>query len=248
MSYFSFDGIIQLQSLFSLEGEEAQHLLKSRRIRLEESIEIQDIQNRRYHSTVKNIGRKSLDLLPFEEIPTPPESPIKIHLYQSLVKEKALDHILQKVTELGVNSIFLFQSQFSPVTAKNLSHRNSRWEKIVLEACKQSGRALPPKIELLGTLQQCLQQKERFHSPTWCLHPSPSPVKGEAISTVPQEINILIGPEGGFSNEEIESFPFPSIQMGPRILRADTAAVTAIGVLQFLYGDLAMLQFKELSS
>ena len=111
MPYFYFDGIIQLQDPFVIKGEEASHILQSRRIKRGEIIQVQDQTYDRFQVQVENIHRNSLSLLPLRVQNTPPPSKFSIHLYQAIVKEKALDLIIQKTTEMGVSSIGFFHSR-----------------------------------------------------------------------------------------------------------------------------------------
>ncbi len=243
MSYFLFSGIIHVGYSFTIKSDEASHILKSRRIQVGEVIQIQDQNALRYEARVEDLTQKSLTLLPLKNLITPQESSLRIHLYQALVKEKALDIIIQKCTELGVSSICFFQSHYSQRLHKKtgLEKKRQRWYRIAIEACKQSGRAIPPDITFLSNLSKFHQvsvESSIETIPTFCLESSGESVPMDSIVINSNEINLIVGPEGGWEPEELLEKGFKGVHLGPRILRSETASIAAISILQFLYGDL----------
>lgn len=242
MSYFLFDGIIAIDQLFVIRGDEVQHITGSRRIRKGERIEVQDHTPRRYLAEVAEIKKRELILQPLEQLALPEESPCRIHLFQALVKEKALDTIIQKTTELGVASIRFFHSEFSQRISReaDVGRKLDRWRKIALEACKQSGRAVPPEIQFLQELSgenfpHAGSEKKML---TLCLSTTEEKHALSDVLTEDADINLLIGPEGGWKAGELNSINCREVCFGPRILRSDTAAVMAVSILQYLKGDL----------
>ncbi len=176
--------------------------------------------------------------------PVTMESPLKIVLGVALLKSDRFEWLLQKATELGVSEIVPFQSlRVVPRWEEDrLPSRHSRWEKIVSEAAKQCGRASvpvvhPPRsfveslaVDFDGAIKIFLWEKEKEGTLKEALR-LPSPV-----------IYALIGPEGGFSEEEAgqaRQAGFQPIRLGPRILRAETAGVAIACLLQFARGDLS---------
>ncbi len=149
MTYFLYSGEIEEEIEFHLEGEEALHILRSRRVKKNQEIAVQDRNFRRYLVKVREKKRRSLVLYPLTRLTTPPEPDFKIHLYQAIVKEKAMDNIIQKSTELGVVSLILFHSDYSQNTDLDPEKKLDRWQRISWEACKQSGRLKPPEIRLV---------------------------------------------------------------------------------------------------
>ena len=243
MSYFLFSGVIQISCSITIKGDEANHILKSRRIQVGEVIQIQDQKSLRYEARVENITHKSLTLLPLKNLIMPPESPLRIHLYQALLKEKALDTIIQKCTELGVYSICFFQSCYSQrlLAKTNLEKKRQRWCRIAVEACKQSGRAIPPDITFIVDLSKFHQvsvESSIETIPTFYLESSGETVSLDGIVQNGNEINLFVGPEGGWAPEELSGLGFKSVHLGPRILRSETASIAAVSILQFLGGDL----------
>ncbi len=240
MSYFIFESKIVLNQPFTLDGEEAQHLLNSRRIQIGEAIEIQDQCYHRYLATVEAISKKHLILLPETQLTTPPESPFKINLFQALIKDKNLELILQKTTELGVSAIYLFQSTFSQKLKKDTSKQLQRWNKICLEACKQSGRVKAPPVAYFDSIQktESFLRASSDQIPILCMSTVKHFNQLSDIQFPESEVNLLIGPEGGWHDDEFSIQNVVPINLGQRILRAETAAIISVSILQFLHGDL----------
>lgn len=252
MSYFIFKGIIELQKPFLLSGKDAEHIFKSRRIRTGETLEVQDIEQTRYLARVEKTGKNEITLIALQYLKIPPVSAFQIHLYQALVKEKAVDFIIQKTTELGVNSICLFESRYSQrlKPGPDIRKKQIRWQRIALEACKQSGRVEPPEIIFLPILpefQQFLPDSSIKTIPTICLSSEGGTIALDSLLFQEQDLNLLVGPEGGWHAEELDAIEGEKVHLGPRILRSDTTAVTAVSILQYLFGDLnkSPLQSKK---
>ncbi len=243
MPYFLFSGVIQPGQSFDIGGDEAGHILRSRRIQIGEVVHIQDSKALRFEARVEKLANRFLTLRPLNQLRTPPESPLKIHLCQALVKEKALDTLIQKSTELGVTSICFFQSQYSQrLHAKTeIEKKTHRWKRIAVEACKQSGRAQPPYISFsfeLDKFQQVSEKSSIETVPVLCLESSGDSIALNNALTTPQEVVVIIGPEGGWGADDLKGLPVQRVHLGTRILRSDTAAIAVISVLQYLYGDL----------
>jgi 16S rRNA (uracil1498-N3)-methyltransferase len=241
VSYFLFDNEIKENQKITLRDQEALHLLKSRRIRTRELIEIQDCNHHRWLARVEALSKKELLLTSLTRTETPAESPLKIHLFQALVKEKQMDFILQKSTELGVNSITFFHSANSQRLKKDKEKQISRWNKICLESCKQCGRTIPPHVRFLENLEDP-QLTESWNSTEHgliSLELSRSAQTIDSLELEAGEVSILIGPEGGWQADELAELPCIRINLGPRILRAETAAIAVVSIFQFRFGDLS---------
>jgi len=244
VGYFLYEGIIEEAESFEVSGEEAKHILASRRIRKGQEIRIQDLDYRRYLARVESKERKSLVLMPLKELATPKEPELKIHLYQAMIKEKALDNIIQKTTELGVTSIYLFHSEFSQNSEKGAEKKLPRWQRIAEEACKQSGRIKPPEIHLLPETIT-FEELDFGGRPTFLFSLDGEPKSLREVSFEGEQLNLLIGPEGGWSQQETEALSCQRIHLGPRILRADTAAIAVVSIFQSMFGDFSQLPTQE---
>ena len=238
MSYFFTENQINLLEPFELKGEEAGHILLSRRMRLAEQLEIQDQNGKRYVCEITELQRKSLVLKPLFEAEIPEEPLVDLILYQSLVKEKALDFIIQKACELGTAKIILFQSQNSQKLPKSpeLEKRLSRWNKIALEAAKQSGRLKPSEIGFLDGVPMGLPPETTLVFDTVGTRKSLKSLELPE-KEAKKQLNLILGPEGGFKKGELPA-NYPAYHLGPRVLRADTAALAVISIVQFYFGDM----------
>ncbi|MEK7066425.1 MAG: 16S rRNA (uracil(1498)-N(3))-methyltransferase, partial [Patescibacteria group bacterium] len=184
----------------------------------------------------------ALDVLTLEEITTQKEPVLKTYIFQALIKEQPLDNVLQKATELGATGIFLFNAERSLERFKEVAKKLERWNKITLESAKQSDRISPLKIVYLPSEELLLNKISEIER-VFILEPGAK----ETFSTFKfnaqsNSIWILVGPEGGFSEKEVNTFSklpnVTKINMGPRILRADTATIAAVSIIQSLFGDM----------
>jgi 16S rRNA (uracil1498-N3)-methyltransferase len=168
------------------------------------------------------------------------ESPLNIHLGQGISRGDRMDFTLQKSVELGVNTITpLFTERCGvKLNAERLEKKRQQWQKIVISACEQSGRASVPVVTEPMLLVDWLKQE------TSALKINLHPKAQHSIMGLPMEntrVRLLIGPEGGLSDEEISQANennFVDVLLGPRVLRTETAALTAITALQCRFGDL----------
>jgi len=168
------------------------------------------------------------------------ESPLNIHLGQGVSRGDRMDFTLQKSVELGVNTITpLFTERCGvKLTGERLQKKIDQWQKIVISACEQSGRCIVPVVKPALHLSDWLAQK------TSALKLNLHPKAQHSIMNLPQDndrVRLLIGPEGGLNDDEIiqaNGSGFIDVLLGPRVLRTETAALTAITALQCRYGDI----------
>ena len=174
-------------------------------------------------------------------VPGLPESPLRIALVQAISRSERMDWTLQKATELGVSIIVPVLSARSvvrldePQAAKKLRH----WQAIVAGACEQCGRSVAPEVrsplELGSYLAGSPREGQRL-----VLNPS-GPAALAGLTSVGARIELLIGPEGGLEDGELERATqagFAPVRLGPRVLRTETAGIVALTVLQAMWGDL----------
>ena len=169
------------------------------------------------------------------------ESPLDITLLQGISSGDRMDFTIQKAVELGVKKIQPINSQRSVVklTHDRAEKRVEHWQNVATSACEQSGRAFVPKVLPPLSLETWLAQNPHHGTTRILLNPVGAKRLSE-ISKPASTIELLIGAEGGLSQAEIDlacSQQFQSIVLGPRILRTETAALTAISVMQSLWGD-----------
>ncbi|MFI5205590.1 MAG: RsmE family RNA methyltransferase [Candidatus Paceibacterales bacterium] len=235
MSYFLSDKNLVLGSSVEIADEEARHILLAHRAKKGEKIKLQGPDGKRFLSEIVSVARASLSAKVLEEIPTPMEPAVAITLFQSVVNEKALDFIFQKGTELGLSRIVLFNSAN---TAAKLSQekfvaKKSRWKKILTESAKQSERAKWPSLEFavdVGHAMEKLKSTDKVFL---------ADISGEKLQTINYQLKtlaLIIGPEGGFTPSEIQSFKLlpntQTLSLGSILLRAETAALAGMAIVQ----------------
>lgn len=168
------------------------------------------------------------------------ESPLTVHLGQGISRSEKMDYTIQKAVELGVTKITPLLTEFSTVklsqdrAAKKLEH----WQGIIRSACEQCGRNRVPEIlppqSLSSWLSQCDEALKLILEPQAENHL-------RQVNEKPASVCLLIGAEGGLSAREVKlakSHHFNPIQLGPRVLRTETATVAALAALQAAWGDL----------
>jgi len=241
MPYFLIDEKVILSNSFAIKGKEMHHIMGPRRVRIGEEIEIQDSSQVRFLCKVTRSTKREIELSPLKVVSTPKEPELQINLFQALLKEKAMKNIIQKVTELGVCRIIIIETTYSQrFTSKDhMETHLASWNKVALEACKQSGRVKPPEIIFSGSINELLYKPNFHESDFFCLHTDCKSNVRDFYEFSGKVLNLLIGPEGGFSEEEINNKNIHQISLGPRILRGDTAATIAVGIAQFLFGDMS---------
>jgi 16S rRNA (uracil1498-N3)-methyltransferase len=171
------------------------------------------------------------------------ESHLKITLMPSLIASDKFDLIVQKAVELGVNEIVPVISQYTQrLSNDKISSRMEHWRKVIIAACEQSARATIPNLSeptlFSDALLMVSAERKYVLSPH---HERQQTLVGSAISSVA----VLIGPEGGFSLKEVEEAQdngFLTLQLSTRILRAETAAICAVSLLQSYFGDFGLIK------
>jgi 16S rRNA (uracil1498-N3)-methyltransferase len=223
------------QQTVTLGTDEARHLREVLRLKTGDEVYVFDGAGREFRCTVT---REVSELQIEAEIePAKPESQLQLNLCVALLKGEKFDLVVQKATELGVKRITPLVTRYADIHLRDQSDaakRVARWQRIALEAAKQSGRAFVPEISLPVAFESV---------ETHGLGVMFSERGGESLETLPHSdtITALVGSEGGWSDEEIESArarDFHVITLGGRILRAETAAITVTALFQHLFGDL----------
>lgn len=235
-----------------LEGNGAHHLLNVLRCREGDEVILFDGISGEYHTKIARKEKKRLVLTLIEHKVIQRESPLSLHLMQSISKGDRMDFVVQKAVELGVTRITPLITQHGAVKldADRMIKKVEHWRQIAMSACEQCGRNTIPQIDPITTWSDMLVQLREDDKPNvseefmlrWILHPDTDSM--HQISKMAQKIvlaaKIFIGPEGGFSANEVavaRAAGYTAITVGPRILRTETAAIAAITLLQTLFGD-----------
>lgn len=170
------------------------------------------------------------------------ESSLQIILIQAVSTGEKMDFTVQKATELGVSEIYPVITERSNVrlSGERAEKRRNRWQEIAISACEQCGRNIIPNIRAVESLNNVLNNLPSADK--YILLSPKGSLKLNAIKDIPQKVVLLIGAEGGFSQEEDNSANkagFVPITLGQRILRTETAGLATISSLQTLWGDFA---------
>ena len=188
--------------------------------------------------------------------PAAAESSLKITLLQAICRGDKMDWVLEKATELGVTHIIPVQSERSEVQldSERASKRREHWQRVVVSACEQSGRAFVPQVETLQTLGNRLSGAVSAVT-KFVLEPGGAPISSASVVMLREHLSaalaarptstsvaLAVGPEGGWSERDLAQLTlggFSQVAIGPRVLRTETAGVAAISVIQALCGDFA---------
>lgn len=227
-----------------LTGSDAHHLCTVLRLKAGDRIVVFDGSGNDYQALIKTADRKKVKLVIEHCLPEQSESSLELTLAQGFLKDKKMDLLVRQLTELGVTRLvpyFAHRSIPSP-DPKRLRARYQRWEKITHEAMKQCGRNKPMDLTPATSFDQTLEMA-RSHDLRLIFweNVAGSPPLPATDRQKPNKLFVMIGPEGGFDPAEIEKARaggFKALSMGPRILRAETAALAASTLVQFHFGDM----------
>lgn len=233
---------ISADTTLSLDGERAHYVGRVLRLKPGNTVVVFDGRGGEYPATVGLISKNGLELEVGEHDPREAESPLDLHLVQAISRGDRMDITVQKATELGVRHISPVLSERSVVRldAARAARRLAHWRAIATSACEQCGRNRIPQIDSPVRLPEWLRDTPGESESRVVLQPGSSRSL-EGIAPDSGEITILVGPEGGFSEAELElvgSAGFAAASLGPRVLRTETAAIAAIAILQSRLGDL----------
>ena len=230
--------------LLKIEGDEVKHIRKVLRLKAGDEILVFDGSGKEFEGTIVEEGRSSVTVKVQGIFSSKGDSSLEVTLAQSLLKGEKMDYLIQKATELGVKEIIpFFSSRSVPLLEKSRRpNRHHRWEKIAVEASKQCGRGVVPKIESLQDYSGMLRAASTDHLRLILWEGDGIKLK-EVLERSGEKTKIffVIGPEGGFSQDEVDKAKragFVAVTLGKRILRAETASLCLLSILQYEWGDM----------
>lgn len=218
----------------------AHYLGQVRRVREGDSVIVFNGEGGEYLAKVLEIKKEKLTILLLSYQAVNKESPLRLELAQGIARGEKMDLIIQKAVELGAQKIIPLFTERSNVKldAEKGEKRRQHWQAVVVSACEQSGRAFVPEVALPQGLPQWLKG---FQGRGLTLSPDGMDSISRFEISANQALTLLVGPEGGLSEAEVslaKQKNFQPLRLGPRILRTETAALTALAALQARFGDL----------
>ena len=232
------------KGMLRIEGNEVKHIRRVLRLKAGDEIIVFDSLGKEYEGTIIEKTTSSVVIKIQNIFLSKRDSPLDVTLAQSLLKGEKMDYLIQKATELGVKEIIpFFSSRSVPLLEKSgRLKRHHRWGRIAIEASKQCGRGVVPKIEPLQDYSEMLQLASPGSLRLILWEREGGQLK-EVLERSKEKTRIffIIGPEGGFSQEEVEEAKragFIPVTLGRRILRAETASLCLLSILQYEQGDI----------
>lgn len=245
MRYFFIKPLAPSATTAVISGSDAKHVKTVLRLKPGDSVGLFDGSGMEYEARITALTTDRVEADVIRRFPSMAEPPIQIIIAQGLLKDKKMDGLIRYLTELGITKWIPFMAHRSVPKPDKANHlkRKERWETIAKEAAKQCRRGRIPKICELVSFEKVLDMaascdlkivfwENEFKSSNFI-----ATVSDKTIKT----IFAMLGPEGGFTTLEIEtakSRGFISASLGPRILKAETATISACALLQYLFGDM----------
>ena len=228
-----------------LAGDEAHHLSHVMRLRAGDEIAVFDGRGREFRARIERVTRGGASLRLLDAIQPAVEPVVRLTLAQALLKGDKMDEVVRDATMMGVSAVQPIFSEHTAVrrAASQDLRAQERWRRVAIASAKQCRRAVLPEIGGSAAFAEWVVQDG---AALRLLLAEPSAdVQAHGLAVLngprPASASLLIGPEGGWSAAEVAAAlraGWTPITLGRRTLRADAVAVVAIGVLQYLWGDL----------
>ena len=233
---------LRLGETVTLPEDVAAHLIRVLRLQVGDACVLFNGDGHDYDARLASVGKREAqaDIIGVQRICN--ESPLSITLLQAIARGEKMDLILQKATELGATSVQPLYSRRSEVRldGARADKRLAHWRGVVASACEQCGRAVVPNVTVPQSLEKVLTALPAGGL-RLILDPEAESSLAQLRIDASQPIRLAVGPEGGWSAQDIEYLQaahFNRVRLGPRVLRTETAGIAAISALQVLHGDL----------
>ena len=225
-----------------ISGDDAKHISRVLRMKVGEALTACDTKGYDYDCLIESLSDREVSLRVLEVRPSQSEPDVRVSLYQAMPKGDKLELIIQKAVELGVDSITPVMTRrcVSKPDSKSMAKKLERYNRIALEAAKQSGRGKVPQVCPMLDLPQALDEMAQTSCPILFYENATAPAK-QVIDGAGKEIAVLIGSEGGFDESEVELAIQKGCQvlsLGKRILRCETAPLAALSIIMFETGTM----------
>jgi 16S rRNA (uracil1498-N3)-methyltransferase len=243
MRRFFINNPAEISDIIIISKPEFSHIVNVLRYNKGDYVNLFDPQGFEYEAKIIFISKKQKKIEAVIESKklAQSESDINITVAQALLKESAMDDIIRPLTELGINKWipFIAKRSVPKIKDENIKKKQKRWEKLAIEAVKQTERGIIPEISAILSFKEVLEIGKKGDLKIIFYEEEKKPLNNVNLKI--KDAFIIIGPEGGFSINEIKEAKnagFETAGMGPRILKAPTAAISAVAIIQFLYGDM----------
>jgi 16S rRNA (uracil1498-N3)-methyltransferase len=235
-----------IDNIATIDGEDVKHIYKVLRLKPLDKVNVNNCEGKEYLGQITSVDKKEVIINLLDESAINNESPIEIYLFQGMPKAAKMDLIVQKNTELGVKAITPMISHRVVVKTELSEFKKlDRWNRIALEACKQSKRSLVPKINAPIEFDNLLEELKKVdlivvpyeNEENYGIKKLVQNIEKKHIN----KVAIIIGPEGGFEESEIiklKEIGANIVTLGPRILRTETAGFTCLSLIMYELGDL----------
>jgi len=231
---------LDVQSVLRLDEKASHHLARVLRANIGDQLVLFNGQGGEYAAEITHIDKKAVtvNITAFSQREV--ESPINIHLAQGMARGEKMDFIVQKAVELGVTHIAPLLTERCNVRldGEREEKRLQHWQAVAISACEQSGRNRLTELSAPATLTDWVTQVKADYK--FVLSPHVENRLPEVVLPPHAVIVLLIGPEGGLSDQEVSlarENGFLPLNLGPRVLRTETATIAAIAALQLRFGD-----------
>lgn len=226
-----------------ISGQDARHIFRVLRLKTGNLIHLTDGKGMDYEGKILALGPERVEIYLTSRNPSTTESNLNLTVCCGMLKDKKMDLVIKYLTQLGINEWIPFFCERAIPTpdSKRLQKRVQRWETIARESIKQCRRSCLVSIQAPRSLQEILDLSVDFHQKIAFWEKSSHALASLSPASVNSRTILLIGPEGGFTDQEInqaESKGFTAYSLGPRILRAETAAISATTLIQHILGDI----------
>ena len=211
--------------------------------RMGQIVTLTDAGGRDFRARVLRLSATKASLLIFDRFLLPTESGVEIVLLQALPEKERMEWIIQKTTELGISTLIPLRSARSISLEEREAKQKKahRWQEIAVKAVQQSRRARVPRVEAYRSFNKALKACEGESLKILLWEKTGEPLKQVLKQHAARKICAMVGPEGGFTEEEVAQAGdagFIPVKLGRRILRTETAAITLVALLQYELGDL----------
>lgn len=224
----------------ALEAGPSQHIARALRMQAGAELLLFNGQGGQYPAVLVEVDKKRVVATLGDQLLEELESPLQVHLGIAVSRGERMDWVIQKATELGVSSVTPLFTERTEVKLRGerAAKKTRHWQQIAVSACEQCGRNRLPNIVEPSALSAWLSTTAADHK--LVLHHRAG--QHDSSATTPTSIALLIGPEGGLSEAEVDAAElagYQSMRLGPRVLRTETAPLAALAILQAKWGDMS---------